>query len=105
MPRPRNVDPIRSAIHELGRHMAEQLAGEARGGIAKAPARNVGAARRTVTGIAACMVHGCGRAKMSKGLCSAHYQKAIRLKINPERIGAAEQAKLAADGRALRWKK
>ena len=58
-----------------------------------------------MTGIAARKVHGCGRKKVSKGLCSAHYQKAIRLKINPDRLGPAEQAKLAADGRAARWKK
>ena len=52
-----------------------------------------------------CLATGCGNASKSKGLCAAHYQKALRLKIKGPNLTQAEKDTLGQDGRALRFKK
>lgn len=51
-----------------------------------------------------CLVSGCGKKTIAKGLCAGHYRKANRLGV-ANKLDKANLAKLAKDGRATRWAK
>jgi hypothetical protein len=59
---------------------------------------------RPPSGGKACLVSGCGKKPIAKGLCAGHYRKANRLGVASS-LNPANLAKLAKDGRATRWAK
>jgi hypothetical protein len=52
-----------------------------------------------------CVVPGCGKKTVAKGLCQSHYRKAGHLKMNMTKLSSGDLKTLAADGRATRWAK
>ena len=52
-----------------------------------------------------CSVPDCKRKHAAKGLCGNHYGKALRLKMNTDKLRAADLRILALDGRATRFTK
>ena len=105
MARPRKLNPIRASIQDLGRLLGQELGAAINTAVSSvvAVAGKAAAKRgRPTSGSAVCAVPGCGRKRASWGLCSAHYQKARRLKM---KAGKLDLATLAKDGRATRWSK
>ena len=63
-----------------------------------------GPGRPPKNAVTPCLVIGCGRKTVAKGLCQGHYRKAVRLGV-AKKLDKANLAKLAKDGRATRWAK
>ena len=116
MPRPPNQDPLRATVAALGEQIGRELADaitrsftaalDGKDGAGRALALAPPAVRRgrPATGGTPCRVSGCARRSVSKGLCSNHYQKAHRLKLDTANLSDGNLATLAQDGRALRFK-
>lgn len=114
MARQPSIDPLRATIQSLGEQIGAQLANAITSSFSKnisVPALTNAVPKRGRPGRKpaaegkACAVPGCVRQAVSKGLCSNHYQKAHRIKLDTSKLSASDLDTLAQDARATRWKK
>jgi hypothetical protein len=94
------VDGLRQGLSRAAPVVASASASSHPTGLIK---RGPGRPKR-VGGPAACLVPGCGRRGVAKGLCATHYRKARRLKFG-ETLSTSQLNELAQDGRKTRFSK
>jgi len=73
--------------------------------VVKTPKRKLKQKDGEYKGPKLCSVPDCKRKHAAKGLCGNHYGKALRLKMNTDKLRAADLRILALDGRATRFTK
>jgi len=105
------LDALMSQIEErvaeaVQRGLSKGLAGiSAVQATAKTGTGRVKKAATVLAGHTPCLATNCGNPAKSRGLCAAHYQKALRLKIKGPDLSQEQRDLLGQDGRALRFKK